>query len=306
MRSYAIRAVFGFLFVNGGISEDEEWVQDNWREHAKRVAEKGKKHGTWWRQRVAIMSERLTQEEMADSEARHNIPKDDRGRRAKVSDTAERVAGACTFFHCGVFVRCAKCRITVHPVGYRRCVKICTGDSRIILRRPCPKCGILFGNSGCQKHVDHCGFEKKRVKRLIRTDRRRVSSELLRKRMEFKSDGPDAEAQRKIEIETVRRHLGKRRRQTVIAEPEKIRKRLRGKQKPGLEWMGDEVLPAPRPVQIGGSSSSSAPAGPPPGVHPKGTRAMEKSPEAPSRFKNQTSSTNNCPLLWKARRSRRA
>ena len=84
-------------------------VQDNLREHAKRVAEKGKKHGTWWRQRVAIVSERLTQEEMADSEARHNIPKDDRRRRAKVSDTAERVAGAGTFFHCGVFVRCAKC-----------------------------------------------------------------------------------------------------------------------------------------------------------------------------------------------------
>ena len=70
-----------------GISEDKEWVRENWREHAKKIVDKGKKHGTWWRQRVAMMSERLAQEEMTNSEALHNIPKDDRGRRAKVSDS---------------------------------------------------------------------------------------------------------------------------------------------------------------------------------------------------------------------------
>ena len=70
-----------------------------------------------------MMSERLAQEEVTNSEALRNIPKDDRGRRAKVSDTAERVAGAGTSFRCGVFVRCEKCGITVHPIGYRRHVK---------------------------------------------------------------------------------------------------------------------------------------------------------------------------------------
>ena len=213
--------------------------------------------------------------------------------------TAERVAGAGTSFRCGVFVRCEKCGITVHPIGYRRHVKNCTGDSRRILRRPCPKCGIWFGNSGYRKHVNHCGFEKKRVKKLIRTDKRRISSELLRKRKQFNPVGPDAEAQRKIEIESIRSHLGKRKRHAVIAEPEKIRKRLRGKQKPGPEWRNDEALPAPRPVQVGGSSSSSAPTVPLRVVRLRRARAVGPVPEAPNRFKNKTSSTNNCPYCGK-------